>query len=108
VFTARYELYLCVLCGSQNKQRLFPFTELTDSFLCAFSKLRKAIFSFVMSVRPSVSSHETTHLPLGGFLLNLIFEYFLKIVENIQFLLKSDNNNGTLHEDLCTFMVICR
>jgi hypothetical protein len=24
VFTARYGLYLCVLCGSQNKQRLFP------------------------------------------------------------------------------------
>jgi hypothetical protein len=26
VFTARYELYLCVLCGSQNKQRSFPYT----------------------------------------------------------------------------------
>jgi hypothetical protein len=26
VFTARYGLYLCVLCGSQNKQRLFPYT----------------------------------------------------------------------------------
>jgi hypothetical protein len=26
VFTARYGLYLCVLCGSQNKQRLFHCT----------------------------------------------------------------------------------
>ena len=27
------QLYLCVLCGSQNKQRLFPYTTLTDWFL---------------------------------------------------------------------------
>jgi len=26
-------LYLCVLCGSQNKQPLFPYTTLTDWFL---------------------------------------------------------------------------
>ena len=25
-------MYLCVLCGSQNKQRLFPYTALTDWF----------------------------------------------------------------------------
>jgi len=25
-------VYLCVLCGSQNKQRLFPYTALTDWF----------------------------------------------------------------------------
>jgi hypothetical protein len=28
-----HTLYLCVLCGSQNKQRLFPYTILTDWFL---------------------------------------------------------------------------
>jgi len=27
------QLYLCVLCGSQNKQRLFPYTTLTGWFL---------------------------------------------------------------------------
>ena len=27
------QLYLCVLCGSQNKQRLFPYTALTDGFV---------------------------------------------------------------------------
>ena len=26
-------VYLCVWCGSENKQRLFPYTALTDSFL---------------------------------------------------------------------------
>jgi len=25
--------YLCVLCGSENKQRLFTYTALTDWFL---------------------------------------------------------------------------
>ena len=25
-------MYLCVLCGSENKQRLFPYTALTDWF----------------------------------------------------------------------------
>jgi len=27
------QLYLCVLCGPQNKQRLFPYTALTDWFV---------------------------------------------------------------------------
>jgi len=26
-------VYLCVLCGSENKQPLFPYTALTDWFL---------------------------------------------------------------------------
>jgi len=30
-----------------------------------------------------------------------------KSVEKIKFSLKSDKNKGTLHEDLCAFMVIC-
>jgi hypothetical protein len=28
-----HTLYLCVLYGSQNKQRLFPYTSLTDWFV---------------------------------------------------------------------------
>ena len=43
-----------VLCGYQNKQRLFPYTTLTDWFLCSVANLRKPTISFVMSVRPSV------------------------------------------------------
>jgi len=32
-FYVMHTVYLCVLCGSENKQRLFPYTELTDWFL---------------------------------------------------------------------------
>jgi len=28
-----HTVYLCVLCGSENKQLLFPYTALTDWFL---------------------------------------------------------------------------
>ena len=28
-----HTVYLCVLCGSENKRRLFPYTALTDWFL---------------------------------------------------------------------------
>jgi len=28
-----HTVYLCVLCGSENKQPLFPYTTLTDWFL---------------------------------------------------------------------------
>jgi len=28
-----HTVYLCFLCGSQNKQRLFPYTTLTGWFL---------------------------------------------------------------------------
>ena len=31
--TFTHTVYLCVLCGSENKQRLFPYTALTDWFL---------------------------------------------------------------------------
>jgi hypothetical protein len=31
--SSAHTVYLCVLCGSQNKQRLFPHTTLTDWFL---------------------------------------------------------------------------
>jgi hypothetical protein len=32
-FVLPTQLYLCVLCGSQNKQQLFPYTALTDWFV---------------------------------------------------------------------------
>ena len=28
-----HTVYLCVLCASENKQRLFPYTTLTDWFV---------------------------------------------------------------------------
>ena len=33
VYVLPTQLYLCVLCGSQNKKRLFPYTALTGWFL---------------------------------------------------------------------------
>ena len=36
-----HTVYLCVLCGSQNKQRLFPYTALTDWFL----QQRQSVFT---------------------------------------------------------------
>ena len=57
-----------------------------------FVKLRKATVSFVMSVRPFVRPNGTSGFPLDGLSLNLIFKYFLKIVQKIQVVLKSDKN----------------
>jgi hypothetical protein len=34
--------------------------------------------------------------------------FFRDSVDKTEVSLKSDNNNGTLHEDLCTFMIISR
>jgi hypothetical protein len=33
ILQSAYTVYLCVLCGSENKQRLFLYTTLTDWFL---------------------------------------------------------------------------
>jgi len=33
ILLSAHTLYLCVLCGSENKQPLFPYTALTGWFL---------------------------------------------------------------------------
>jgi hypothetical protein len=33
IMRSAHTVNLCVLCGSENKQRLFPYTALTDWFL---------------------------------------------------------------------------
>ena len=33
ILRSAHTVYLCVLCGSVNKQRLFPYTALTDWFV---------------------------------------------------------------------------
>jgi hypothetical protein len=45
-------------------------------FLGAFEKVRKAKVSFAMNARPSVCPVGTIRLPLDGFSVNLIFEYY--------------------------------
>jgi hypothetical protein len=52
-------------------------TRYLQSLLGAFAKLRKAIISFVISVRPSVCQHVTARLPLDGFMkFNLLASEF--------------------------------
>jgi hypothetical protein len=66
-----------------------------STFIYVFRFVLKIVISFVMSVCPSAR-------------IFMIFGIFRKSVHKIQVLLKSDKNNGTLHEDLCTFMIIPR
>jgi len=58
-----------------------------------------------MSVRPSVRMEQLgchwTELHVICYLT-----VFRKTVEKIQVSLKSDKNNGTVHEDRCTFLII--
>jgi hypothetical protein len=57
--------------------------------LVEFAKLRNVTVSFAMSVvRPSLHPHGITRLPLDGFSLNLIFQYFSKICRGNQSYIK--------------------
>jgi hypothetical protein len=79
------------------------------SSLGAFAKLPNVTISFVMSVRLSVCPHRTTRLPLVGFSWKFIYEHFFsKIFDKTQFSWKPDKNDGTLREDLYTFVIMCR
>jgi len=44
ILRSAHTVCLCILCGSQNKQRLFPYTALTDWFLwptrCVYCAVR--------------------------------------------------------------------
>ena len=82
-----HAVYLCVLCGSENKQRLFHCTTLTGWFLCAFAKLQKV--SLCLSVRPSVRPPICNNAaPNKRIFMKLIFENFSKIGEEFQVSLK--------------------
>ena len=74
-----HRMHIYVLCGSQNKLQLFPYTELTHWFLGAFAKLRKATVSVVMSVCTSVRlSTWNNSVPTGRifmkFYITVLFE----------------------------------
>jgi hypothetical protein len=65
-------------------------------FLGEFSKLRKALISFVMSVRLSVCpSAWNNSVPTGRIFIKFgVLSIFRKSVEKIQVLLKHDKNDG--------------
>ena len=55
ILRSAYAVYLCVLCGSENKQRLFPYTALTDWFLSALYKVTNKNAFSEEDVRTSVT-----------------------------------------------------
>jgi len=108
----RCEWQLAVRCkrASMNyKQRRYvgkPLIRLPTGVITSVRKLRMAIISFVMSVRPSVQteqhgSHWTNFHEIS------YSSIFRKSVEKIQVLLNM-TTAGTLHEDLRTFVIISR
>jgi hypothetical protein len=57
-----------------------------------------------MSIRLTISNHETTHLLLEVFFWHFILGVVLpKLVENVQVLLKSEKMTRTLYEGLYIF-----
>ena len=61
------------------------------SFVGAITKLRNAIISFVMSVRPSARNNST---PTGWIFMKFCLITDRKSVKNIQVSLKSDSSKG--------------
>ena len=49
-------MYLCVLCGSQNKQPLFPYTTLTDWFLLPRQRVFTARYGLGIYMQCSIIS----------------------------------------------------
>jgi len=72
--------------------------------IVAFPKFRKMNFSFIMSVRPSISLYVCPPVrieQLGSHCSDVLDIWYLsiyrKFVEKIQVSLKSDKNNGVLY-----------
>ena len=75
-----HTVFMCFVFISEQTA-IISYTALTDWFLSAFAKLRKATIISVMSVRP-----HTTRLQMKEYSWNLIFDHFLKIYwENSRF-----------------------
>ena len=96
-----HTVYLCVSFGSENKQRLFICTALTNWLSGSFAKLLKATIRFVLSVR--LSSRNNSASTRRIFMKFDIWVFFEKSVKkNVTRL------TVTLHEDLSTFLVTSR
>jgi hypothetical protein len=82
ILRAAHTVYLRVLCGSENKQRLLPYSALTDWVSGAFEKFRKATISFVTFVCPSGYSNSAPNERI--FVKFDILSIYRKSVEKIQ------------------------
>jgi hypothetical protein len=68
-------MYLCVLCGSQNKQRLFPYTTLTDWLL---DTIYTVTSHHTWTPHPSVCNVVPENKTSGGFTQNSTQAFFTK------------------------------
>jgi hypothetical protein len=75
-------------------------------FLGAFANLRKATINLCHVCLPFRMEQLGFHWM--DFHEILYLSIFRKPVEKIQVLLKSNKNSGILHENLCTFTMVCR
>ena len=98
-------LCFCVYCS----RRHFHFNTASISFLCPFAKLRRVTIGFVMPVSARLSVHtEQLGSHWTDFHLGFISEYFSKICRENSSFVTIWQNNGTVHEDQCTFLIIYR
>jgi hypothetical protein len=76
--------------------------------LGAFAKFRKGSLIFVMSVCPSVRSSAWNNSTSTGriFIKFVIWVFFENLARKLKFNYDPTRITGTLHEDLCAFMVI--
>ena len=64
ILRSAHTLYLCVLCGSENKQRLFPYTTFTDRFLQPKRRVFTARYGLDLYTTLIVSSLKCWHTVL--------------------------------------------
>ena len=57
ILRSAHTVYLCVLCGSENKQRLFPYTALTDWFLQLIRSAFTAQYGLDIHMNPFTFLH---------------------------------------------------
>ena len=97
------KLHLCSCLPVSRPARVSAF--LRFCFLGAFSKSRKATVSFVMSVCPSAWDNS---VPTGHVFMQLDVSNFRKSVDTVKVSLNLTRITSTLHEYLCTFMIVSR
>jgi hypothetical protein len=92
-----------------SEQRLceMSFVSVVGFCIGRYGFMRTATVSFLMAVRPSVRMQQVgSHWT--DFYENFYLRILLTFLENVQIPPKSDKNNGTVNEYLCTFMTVPR
>ena len=91
--------HACLIVGFESRSNCFHSPNFLN-MMCKISpstsvqSVRNVFTADLLKNKASFSPHGTTRQPLDGFLRNLIFELFLKPVQEIQVYLKFKKNNG--------------